>query len=279
LANGLATATARRAFGELRAGSVANNDEENKTMSTPNRWVIGNWKMNGALQQNAALLGAICAGPALPVKVAVCAPFPYLSQVQQAIGDARVQIGAQDVCEHELGAYTGQVSAAMLREFGVTVVLVGHSERRQFNGETSEQVAAKAKAAVAAGLIPVICVGETLAQREAGFAEQTVAAQLAPCAELFRTAHGRVVVAYEPVWAIGTGKTASPAEAQSMHAFIRSQLVAMNSAAVSVSILYGGSVKAANARELFSQPDIDGGLIGGASLVAADFLAIVSAAA
>ena len=248
-------------------------------MSKPNRWVIGNWKMNGLLASNTELLEAVRARPASSVKAAVCAPFPYLNQLQRALGGSNMHIGAQDVCEQGSGAYTGQVSAAMLREFGVTVVLVGHSERRQFNAESSELVAAKAAAAVAAGLTPVICVGETLAQRQAGLAEATVAEQLAPCASLFATASTNVVVAYEPVWAIGTGVTASPAEAQAMHAFIRAQLILINSSAASVSVLYGGSVKASNAKELFSQPDIDGGLIGGASLIAADFLSIISGAA
>ena len=245
-------------------------------MSKPDRWVIGNWKMNGSLASNADLLEAVRGRPASAVKVAVCAPFPYLNQVQRALGGCDVQSGAQDVCEHSGGAYTGQVSAAMLREFGATVVLVGHSERRQFNGETSELVATKAAAALAAGLTPVICVGETLAQREAGLAEATVAAQLAPCAALLAVSSANIVVAYEPVWAIGTGKTATPAEAQAMHAFIRAQLTLISPSVASVSVLYGGSVKASNAKELFSQPDIDGGLIGGASLVAADFLAIIS---
>ena len=163
-------------------------------------------------------------------------------------------------------------------EFGATIVLVGHSERRLYNVETSAQVAAKATAAVAAGLTPVICVGETLAERESGQAEATVAAQLAPCAALIARSSNNIVIAYEPVWAIGTGKTASPAEAQAMHAFIRAELGKISVAATKISLLYGGSVKAANAAELFSQPDIDGGLIGGASLVAADFLGIVSAA-
>ena len=247
-------------------------------MNKPDRWVIGNWKMNGSLASNAALLEAVRAQPASAVKVAVCAPFPYLHQLQQALSSSDVQSGAQDVCEQGSGAYTGQVSAAMLHEFGTTVVLVGHSERRQFNGESSELVAAKAAAAVAAGLTPVICVGETLAQRQANHAEATIAAQLAPCASLLAASSAHIVVAYEPVWAIGTGKTASPAEAQAMHAFIRAQLSAMSPSAANVSVLYGGSVKASNANELFSQPDIDGGLIGGASLIAADFLAIISAA-
>ena len=248
-------------------------------MNKPDRWVIGNWKMNGSLASNADLLEAVRGKPASSVKIAVCAPSPYLYQVQRTLGGSDVQSGAQDICEHGLGAYTGQVSGAMLREFDITVVLVGHSERRQFNGETSELVAAKAAAALAAGLTPVICIGESLAQREAGLAEATVAAQLAPCATLLAASSANIVVAYEPVWAIGTGKTASPAEAQAMHAFIRAQLSAMSPSAANVSVLYGGSVKASNAKELFSQPDIDGGLIGGASLIAADFLAIISAAA
>lgn len=247
-------------------------------MSKPDRWVIGNWKMNGSLASNAELLEAVRGKPVSSVKVAVCAPFPYLNQVQRALGGSDVQSGAQDVSEHGAGAYTGQVSAAMLREFGVTVTLVGHSERRQRNGESSELIAAKAVAALAAGLTPVICVGESLVEREAGFAEATVAAQLAPCAGLMALSSARIVVAYEPVWAIGTGKTASPAEAQAMHAFIRAQLRAMSASAAQVSVLYGGSVNASNAKALFSQPDIDGGLIGGASLVAADFLAIISQA-
>lgn len=247
-------------------------------MRQPDRWVIGNWKMNGSLAGNSDLLEAIRGKAASSVKVAVCAPFPYLNQMQRSLGGSDVQSGAQDVCEHGSGAYTGQVSAAMLREFGTTVVLVGHSERRQFNAETSDLVAAKATAALAVGLTPVICVGETLAQREAGLAEATVSAQLAPCAALLAASGAHIVIAYEPVWAIGTGKTASPAAAQAMHAFIRSRLVTVSPSAASVSVLYGGSVKASNAKELFSQPDIDGGLIGGASLVAADFLAIISAA-
>ena len=247
-------------------------------MSKPDHWVIGNWKMNGTLASNADLLEAVRGKPSTLVKVAVCVPFPYLNQAQRALGGSDVQFGAQDVCEHGAGAYTGQVSGAMLREFGTTVVLVGHSERRQFNAESSELVAAKAFAALAAGLTPVICVGETLAQRQAGLAEATVASQLAPCTALLAASSANIVLAYEPVWAIGTGKTASPAEAQAMHAFIRTQLNAISAAAANTSVLYGGSVKASNATELFSQPDIDGGLIGGASLVAADFLAIISAA-
>jgi triosephosphate isomerase (TIM) len=249
------------------------------TMSKPNRWVIGNWKMNGSLASNAQLLSAIAANASSAVSSAVCVPSPYLVQAQQALAESCVQLGAQDVSEHPSGAYTGQVSAAMLQEFGASLVLVGHSERRQFNAETSAQVARKAAAALRSGLIPFICVGETLAERDAGDAQAIVAEQLAACSGLLAPNSGRVIIAYEPVWAIGTGRTAAPAEAQAMHAFIRSQLVAIDPTARSVSVLHGGSVKASNARELFSQPDIDGGLIGGASLVASDFLHIISAAA
>ena len=246
-----------------------------------NRFVIGNWKLNGGLASNAALLNALKSGVIAKSgkSCGVCVPTAYLAQVQTALSGSNIGWGSQDVSRFESGAYTGDVSALMVAEFGSRYTLVGHSERRQFNGETSEQVAAKAAAALAAVLTPVICVGETLAQREAGLAEMTVAAQLAPCVHLFVASSTNIVVAYEPVWAIGTGKTASPAEAQAMHAFIRTQLTAMSPSAASVSLLYGGSVKASNAKELFSQPDIDGGLIGGASLVAGDFLAIISAAA
>lgn len=250
-------------------------------MTRRTRWVIGNWKMNGSLGANAALLEAISAGQSSAVSaaaVAVCAPFPYLTQMQRALSATAVRYGGQDVSQHAGGAYTGQVSATMLSEFGASLALVGHSERRQYNHETNEEVAAKATALVAAGLTAVICVGETLAERESGKAEMVVAAQLAACADVIRSATERVVVAYEPVWAIGTGKTATAAEAQAMHAFIRSEMVRMGADATAISVLYGGSVKPSNAKELFAQPDIDGGLIGGAALVAADFLAIVVAA-
>lgn len=247
-------------------------------MNERTRWVIGNWKMNGSLATNAPLLEGISARAVGSARVAVCAPFPYLTQLQRALGGTAIAYGAQDISEHKTGAYTGQVGAAMLMEFGATIVLVGHSERRLYNAESSELVAAKTAAAVVAGLTPVICVGETLAEREAGRAEPTVAAQLAACAAVVASSPGNIVIAYEPVWAIGTGKTASPAEAQAMHAFIRGELTKISAVAAKISLLYGGSVKASNAAELFSQPDIDGGLIGGASLIAEDFLAIISAA-
>ena len=247
-------------------------------MSKRIRWVIGNWKMNGSLATNTPLLEKIAASNSGAVRVAVCGPFPYLMQLQQSLGATRLRYGAQDVSEHASGAYTGQVSAAMLIEFGATVVLVGHSERRLYNRETSSLVAAKAAAAISAGLTPVICVGDSLAEREAGNAEAVVAAQLGPCSALLATSSNKLVLAYEPVWAIGTGKTALPEEAQAMHAFIREELGRISVAAQNVSVLYGGSVKTSNATELFSQADIDGGLIGGASLTASDFLGIVSAA-
>lgn len=241
------------------------------------RWVIGNWKMNGSLGSNAALLEAVAAHSAVSGRVGVCVPAPYLNQSQKLLSGSAVALGGQDVSEHASGAFTGQVSAGMLKEFGATLVLVGHSERRQYNAESSEQVAAKATAAFNAGLVPVICVGEMLIERETGQAEASVAAQLAPCAELIRVAGSKLIFAYEPVWAIGTGKTASPAQAEEMHAFIRDEISGYSPNARSVSILYGGSVKPSNARELFAERNIDGGLIGGASLVATDFLAIVDA--
>lgn len=248
------------------------------------RWVIGNWKMNGALAENAALMEAIAAHPGARGRVGVCVPTPYLNQGQRALGGSAsafggraIALGAQDVSAHASGAYTGQVSAGMLREFGTSLVLVGHSERRQYNAETSEEVAAKAHAAFTAGLTPVVCIGEMLVERESGGAEETVAAQLAPCAALIREAGTKLIFAYEPVWAIGTGKTAAPEQAEAMHAFIREEIARYSPDARDTSLLYGGSVKPTNAQELFGQTNIDGGLIGGASLVAADFLAIIDA--
>jgi triosephosphate isomerase (TIM) len=253
-------------------------------MNNRARWVIGNWKMNGSLASNASLIEIVAATLSQPqrqpnARVGVCVPAPYLNQAQRLLGAsaAAIAYGAQDVSEHASGAYTGQVSASMLKEFGATLVLVGHSERRQYNHETSEEVARKAAAAFAAGITPVICVGETLIERESGAAQSTVAAQIAPCAEIIQKAGAQLIFAYEPVWAIGTGKTASPQEAQAMHTFIRAEISSIAPDAMGASILYGGSVKPGNAAELFGQRDIDGGLIGGASLVAADFLAICAA--
>lgn len=243
--------------------------------------VAGNWKMHGSLAANRALLDGILAGlGACRADVAVCVPFPYLAQVQAALNGSRVAWGAQTVSEHAQGAYTGEVSAAMLLEFGCRYVLVGHSERRALYGESDAAVAAKFDAALKAGLTPVLCVGETLAEREAGATGEVVTRQLdAVIAKSGVAALGRAVVAYEPVWAIGTGKTATPQQAQDVHALIRARVAAGDAAvAQKLQILYGGSVKPGNAQELFAMPDIDGGLIGGAALAAADFLAICAAA-
>ena len=242
-------------------------------------WVMGNWKMNGDLASNAALLESVIA--AIPLsdsaKVAVCVPFPYLAQVQSIVDGSALLLGAQDVSEFKEGAYTGEVSAKMLKECGVSLVLVGHSERRSLFGETDVVVAKKAKTALDADLMPVICVGETLAEREAGQAQAVVLRQFSAVAdEIGAKGLRRSVLAYEPVWAIGTGKTATPEQAQEVHAWLRDALAELG--AESASVLYGGSVKAANAAEIFGQADVDGGLIGGASLVASEFLSIAEAA-
>ena len=237
--------------------------------------------MCGALAQNEALLNALTAGMAQMPRVgcAVCVPFPYLVQTQQLLRDTPIKWGAQDVHQLDTGAYTGEVSASMLCDFGCHYVLVGHSERRSLYGESSQLVAEKFAAAQKAGLIPILCIGETLAQREEGVTEAVVAEQLdAVISRLGVQALHNAVVAYEPVWAIGTGKTASPEQAQAVHAFIRQRVAGHDGQiAGSLCILYGGSVKAGNAAQLFSMPDIDGGLVGGASLVAEDFLAICKA--
>jgi triosephosphate isomerase len=243
--------------------------------------VAGNWKMHGTLAQNADLLDAVRSGmAAMPsVDCAVCVPFPYLAQAQQKLSGSNVKWGAQDVHQLDKGAYTGEVSAAMLRDFACRYVIVGHSERRALYGESSHLVAEKYLAAQQAGLTPVLCVGESLAQRESGITEDVVAEQLDALIELGGVqALRNAVVAYEPVWAIGTGKTASAAQAQAVHAFIRQRVAAHDGQIASgLCILYGGSVKANNAAELFAMPDIDGGLIGGAALVADEFLAICRA--
>ena len=241
--------------------------------------VVGNWKMNGSLAANAALLDAVKAGfdQAGAADCAVCPPAPYLAQCQAVLAGAPVAWGAQDVSANGAGAFTGEVAAAMLADLGCTYVIVGHSERRAYHGESSELVAKKAAAVLAAGLIPIVCVGETLAEREAGQTFAVVGEQLGAVLGLLdQAAAARIVLAYEPVWAIGTGKTATPAMAQEVHAQLRAQL--NDKHAGGVQILYGGSMKPDNAAELMAQADIDGGLIGGAALKAADFLAIVNAA-
>ncbi len=237
--------------------------------------------MHGSLAQNSALVSAIKSGAALlsHVDIAVCAPFPYLAQLKQELSATAVKWGAQDVHQLEKGAFTGEVSAPMLADFGCTYAIVGHSERRSIYGESSQLVAEKFAAAQQAGLIPLLCVGETLDQRESGTTEAVVADQLdAVIALVGVQALRKAVVAYEPVWAIGTGKTATSAQAQSVHEFIRKRVAGHDvQVAQGLVILYGGSVKAANAPELFAMPDIDGGLIGGAALVAEEFLGICRA--
>ncbi|HYR33628.1 MAG TPA: triose-phosphate isomerase [Burkholderiales bacterium] len=229
------------------------------------RLVAGNWKMQGSRAANRALLDAILRGLPKGTQCVVCPPFPYLADVAEQLRGSAIALGAQNVSEHAQGAYTGEVSAAMLKELGCRYAIVGHSERRQIYCETDAQVAAKFAAARAAGLTPILCVGETLAEREAGKTEEVVARQLGAVA--FKDG----VLAYEPVWAIGTGKNATPGEAQAVHAFLRKKVPQ------DTTILYGGSVKAQNASTIFAMPDVDGGLIGGASLVAEDFLAILRA--
>ncbi|WP_422823196.1 triose-phosphate isomerase [Variovorax ureilyticus] len=242
--------------------------------------IAGNWKMNGSLVANEALLQALLQGIGAPAcDVAVCVPAPYLAQVQSLVDGTSIAVGAQDVSAQPQGAFTGEQSAAMLKDFGVRYVIVGHSERRQYHGETDELVAAKTAAALANGLTPIVCIGETLAQREAGQTEEVVKRQLAAVIHVNGHCISEIVVAYEPVWAIGTGKTAAPDQAQAVHALLRAQLHhAANEHAAGIRILYGGSMNASNAAELLAQPDIDGGLIGGASLKAPDFLQIIAAA-
>ena len=232
------------------------------------RLVAGNWKMHGSRVSNLALLDALLQGIGDPAaaECAVCPPFPYLSQVGERLRGTRVALGAQNVSEHEQGAHTGEVSAAMLLELGCRYVIVGHSERRQLHGERDGQVAAKFAAVRAAGMTPILCVGETLEEREAGRTEAVVSRQLD--AVDFKDG----VLAYEPVWAIGTGRNATPEQAQAVHGALRKKVPA------GTKIIYGGSMKPQNAAALFAMPDVDGGLIGGASLVAADFIAILQAA-
>jgi triosephosphate isomerase len=239
------------------------------------RLVAGNWKMHGNRSANRALLDSILAGLGAlrDAECAVCVPFPYLAEVAAQLRGSALAPGAQNLSEHAQGAYTGEVSAAMLAELGCRYVIVGHSERRQLYGETDAAAAAKFKAAQGQGITPILCVGETLAEREGGRTEAVVARQLDAAISLNgKDSFKDAVVAYEPVWAIGTGRTATPEQAQAVHAFLRARLPARTR------LLYGGSVKKENAAQLFAQPDVDGGLIGGASLVAEDFLAIAGAA-
>jgi triosephosphate isomerase len=244
--------------------------------------VAGNWKMHGSTAGNAALVDAIArgVGTGLRAECYVCPPFVYLRDIVARAAGTSIVVGAQNVGAEEGGAFTGEVSAAMLADVGCRAVIVGHSERRSLYGDADAVVCQKFQAAQSAGLLPILCVGETLAEREANQTEAVVAGQLdAVLAATGPRAFQRAVIAYEPVWAIGTGRTASPEQAQAVHAFIRGRLVKLDAIiGGSVRILYGGSVKAGNAAELFAMPDVDGGLIGGASLKADEFLAILRAA-
>jgi len=237
--------------------------------------------MHGSLAANAGLLDGVRAGVAgMSADIAVCVPYPYLEQARGALGTSNVAWGAQDVSEHAQGAFTGEVSASMLSDFGCRYVIVGHSERRSYYGDTDELVAAKFEAALKAGLVPILCVGETLDEREKDVTAAVVTRQLdAAISRCGVASLAQAVVAYEPVWAIGTGRTASPAQAQEVHALIRARIARDDAGvAAELRILYGGSMKPNNAKELMSQSDIDGGLIGGAALVVADFVAICAAA-
>ena len=242
--------------------------------------IAGNWKMNGSLAANALLIKGLLDGVGQPAcQVAVCVPSIYVSQCQSLLsGNAAIALGVQDVSQHEAGAFTGETSAAMLKDLGVRYAIVGHSERRQYHGETDAVVAAKAQRALGNGITPIVCVGETLAEREAGQTEEVVKRQLAAVIHANGHCISELVVAYEPVWAIGTGLSATAEQAQQVHAVLRAQLRAASEKADGIQLLYGGSMNAANARDLLAQPDIDGGLIGGAALKVQDFLTIIAAA-
>ncbi|MDO5680662.1 MAG: triose-phosphate isomerase [Pelistega sp.] len=252
-------------------------------LNKPARLVMGNWKMNGSLAANQALLtglrNAVDAagkgGQYAQCTIAVCPPTPYLAQVQQSLQGSEISWGAQDLSVQASGAYTGEVSAAMLNDFSCRWVIVGHSERRAYHAESSDLVAQKAQAALAANITPVVCVGESLQERESEQTLRIIEEQLAPVLALGQEQVAKMVIAYEPVWAIGTGLTATPEQAQEVHAFIRGLL--QNVGAPQVQILYGGSVKANNAASLFAMPDINGALVGGAALQAEEFLAIAAA--
>ena len=239
--------------------------------------VVGNWKMHGSRPANAELLAGLLAARPFTADVAVCVPFVFLTEAAATLAGSEIRWGAQDVSAHAHGAYTGEVSAAMLAECGCRYAIVGHSERRAYHGERDELVAAKAQAALGCGVTPIVCVGETLAEREAGQTEAVVKRQLSAVIHALAHCAAEMVVAYEPVWAIGTGRTASPEQAQAVHAVLRAQLQAATGRGNALRIIYGGSVKPDNAASLFAQPDIDGGLIGGAALKAADFVAICRA--
>jgi len=257
-------------------------------MTNGKKLIVGNWKMNGSAQSNFHLMAQLLKADLRPdaCDIAVCIPSVYLQQVNTQISDqiqdrkrGFIQLGAQDVSAHELGAYTGEISASMLKEFGVSYAIVGHSERRQFHHETDQLVAIKAQRALGAGITPIVCVGETAQERQSGMTEAVVRRQLAAVIHLNGHCINEIVVAYEPVWAIGSGLTATPEQAQSVHAVLRAQLDAAGTEnGRRVRILYGGSMNPTNAKMLLSQRDIDGGLVGGASLKAIDFLSIIASA-
>lgn len=243
--------------------------------------VAGNWKMNGSRESVRELVQGLLdgMGGVGDTEVAICPSFVYLSEVAEAVSGSGIAVGSQNICDQDSGAYTGEIAGSMLKEIGCQYAIVGHSERRALYGESDEQVAARFAAAQRNGLTPILCVGELLEEREAGDTESVVARQLDAVIDAYGIeSFANAVVAYEPVWAIGTGKTASPEQAQEVHAFIRGKLSALDAGiAEGLRIQYGGSVKGSNAAELFAKPDIDGGLIGGASLDPTDFLAICSA--
>lgn len=248
-------------------------------MSISRNLMVANWKMNASLQGNVSFFSELLSGlDGVSCRAAVCVPFPFLMQAQSFLAGSAVSLGAQDVSAHHAGAFTGEVSAEMLRDFEVRYCIVGHSERRIHHGETDTMVAYKVQRALAAGITPVLCVGENLDERKAGQTEAVVKRQLAAVVHANGHCISEIVLAYEPVWAIGTGMTATPEQAQNVHAVLRAQLQAATEQAQRVSILYGGSMNAANAAELLAQPDVDGGLIGGASLKSADFLPVLQAA-
>lgn len=243
------------------------------------QFVAGNWKMHGSLASNAALLAEVLAGVGTArCEVAICVPYPYLSQVQQLLQTSQVALGAQDCSVHQSGAHTGEVSASMLQDFGCRYVIVGHSERRADHHESDVLVAAKAERALEAGMTPIVCVGETLAERESGLTRAVVLRQLLAVTHLLREQTSRIVVAYEPVWAIGTGRTPTLEQIAEVHDFLRERLSARFAAeGRGMRLLYGGSVKPSNAAAIFATSNVDGALVGGASLKAADFAQIVTA--
>lgn len=244
--------------------------------------VAGNWKMNTTLEEGVELanqINSLLKGKTVNCDVVVCVPFTHLTSVNAVLESELVKLGAENCSEHEKGAYTGEVSAAMVKSTGATHVILGHSERRQYFGENNEQLLAKTKIALENGLLPIFCVGEVLEQREDGSFNEVVKSQVEALFSLSAEDFGKIVIAYEPVWAIGTGKTATAEQAQEMHAHIRNVIAGKygKEVADNTSILYGGSCKPSNAKEIFAKPDVDGGLIGGAALKAEDFMGIIEA--